>query len=157
AHNRSRTVGASEIAQCARRVFFKKNGTAADPGYKDTWGAVTRGSVFENEFWKPAMRRAFGDRLHLAGGQQKTFVDGRLSATPDGLVTGLARNALKHLGICDIGPDCVLVECKTIDAREQLTSAKPEHVFQVNVQLGLVRSKTQWKPNYAVISYTDAS
>jgi CRISPR/Cas system-associated exonuclease Cas4 (RecB family) len=156
-HRRSSTVGASEIGQCARRTFFRKTGAPIDLEYKDTWGATTRGSIFENEFWEPALRRAFGDRLHLAGADQRTLVDGCLSATPDGLVDGQARDALSSLGVSDIGSDCILVECKTFDPRTRLEAPKPEHVFQVNVQLGLVRSKTPWRPNYALLSYTDAA
>jgi len=34
---------------------------------------------------------------------------------------------------------------------------KLEHVYQAQVQLGMVRAKTKYKPEYAVIAYTNAS
>lgn len=89
AHDRSQTLGASEVGQCARRVFWLKNegdagyGVPRDPGFKDGWGARVRGSVMEDHFWYPAMKATFGDRLKFAGPVQKTFVSGFLSATPE--------------------------------------------------------------------------
>ena len=50
-----------------------------------------------------------------------------------------------------------MLECKTADPRTKLDAAKPEHRYQVILQLGLLRESTEWKPNYAVISYTDSS
>lgn len=156
-HDRSRTVGASEIGLCARRVCFTKKNHSPTPGHEDAWGAHTRGTIMEKAFWQPAMKAKFGDKLLFSGADQKSIEDDLLSATPDGLLTGLARDCLKHLGIKDIESDCILVECKSIDPRVNLTKAKEENEFQVQGQLGLIRKMTQWKPMYAVISYTDAS
>ena len=50
-----------------------------------------------------------------------------------------------------------MVECKTADPRTRLEQAKPEHVYQAQVQLGLLRELTPHRPNFALISYTDAS
>lgn len=161
--DRSQTVGASEIGQCARRVFFAKNegdtqyGRARDQEHADRWGAKVRGTVYEAAWWVPALLRAYGERLCMAGDEQVTLADEYLSATPDGLLSGCGPDALAHLGVPDLGGDCVLLECKTADPRTRLDAAKPEHVFQVQVQLGLVRLLTPFRPAYAVISYTDTS
>ena len=161
--DRAQTVGASEIGQCARKTFFSKNegdrvyGRTRDIDHDDRWGARVRGSVYEDCWWEPALRRAYGARLHLAGPDQTTLVDEFLSATPDGLITGLPKDALSHLGIPDIASECILVECKTADPRTRLDEAKPEHVFQVQVQLGLVRALTRFRPSYGIITYTDTS
>jgi hypothetical protein len=155
-HDRSKTVGSSEIASCARRVSWRKHGIAPDPGFSEHPAA--RGTVMENAFWYPAMRKAYGNHLKIAGPNQMTFSDVCLSATPDGLITNLPRNALKHLGVKDIGAGrCVLVENKTIDPRVNITEAKNANVMQVQVALGVIRRRTYYRPNYAVISYIDAS
>ena len=71
--DRSGTVGASEVGACARRVFFTKkesdpaHGITRDPDHVDGWGAVTRGTIFEDHFWVPAMRARFGRKLLYAG------------------------------------------------------------------------------------------
>ncbi len=142
------TVGASEVGQCARKVYWIKNAddpahsAPRDEGYVDGWGARLRGQVFEDNFWVPAMRARFGRALKFAGRNQRTFSSGFLSATPDGLVTA---------------PECFLIECKTIDPRTKLDEPKPAHAFQVQTQLGLVRETTRYKPTRAIISYTDTS
>jgi hypothetical protein len=161
--DRSQTVGASEVGQCARKVFWTKHegdpvhGAPRDAGYVDTWGARARGSIYENHWWEPALRAAYGDNLHYAGAEQRTFVSGFLSATPDGLIAGLGRDALAHLGVADIGAECIMAECKTADPRTNLSSPKPENVFQTQVQMGIVREQTDWRPNYSLLTYTDAS
>ncbi len=158
-HDRSETVGASEIGKCARQVFWtKKLKHAPRKGDPTGWGARTRGTIMEDAFWHPALKSAFGSKLLMSGPEQKSIVDAPLSSTPDGLVTDLPRDFLAKLGVPDIGPSrCILVECKTIDPRVNLREARMENAFQVQVQLGIVRKKTKWKPDYALISYTDAS
>lgn len=157
-HDRTATVGASEIGRCARQTYYmKKSKWQPAKGEPKGWGARTRGTVMEDAFWYPAMRGMYGDRLKMAGPEQKSLVMPPLSSTPDGLITQLPRNALEHLGVKDIKSDCILVECKTIDPRVNLREARLENTFQVQVQLGVVRAMTAWKPEYAVISYTDAS
>jgi len=86
-------------------------------------------------------------RLHYAGRYQRTFIDpdNYLSATPDGVVADLDKS------------ECFLVECKSIDPRAKIEQARPEHVYQVQVQIGLVRQLTPFKPSYGVLTYIDAS
>lgn len=162
-HDRSQTIGASEVGQCSRKTYWTKNGddsvygSATDSDYVDGWGAKVRGSFYENTFWAPAIKAAFGNNALYVGEDQRTFVQGFLSGTPDGLLINQKPDALVHLGIKDIESDCIDLDCKTADPRTNLSEPKPEHVFQVHVQLGLIRELTSHKPVYAVISYTDAS
>lgn len=158
-HDRLSTVGASEVGQCLRKTWFSKNETAPDPDYVDRFGARLRGDLIEANYWVPALRAALGPRLLYAGEDQRTLVDGYLSATPDGLVVGAQRDCLAALGVEDIGPStCFVVECKSLDPRADLHGAeKPEHSFQTQAQMGLVRHATVYKPEVALISYTDAS
>jgi hypothetical protein len=50
-----------------------------------------------------------------------------------------------------------VVEGKSIDPRVDLIKEKPAHAAQVQSQMGLIRELTPYKPEYAVISYIDAS
>ena len=159
--DRSQTVGASEVGQCARKIFWLKNeGWAVDGGverdvdYNDTWGARMRGTIFENNFWVPAMRKRFGTRLLLCGNSQRTFVKDFLSATPDAMIVRLTKAEKEAIGT-DAAQ--VLVECKTTDPRTNLVEAKNENIFQTHVQMGLIRETTKYRPTHAIISYTDAS
>lgn len=160
--DRQATVGASEVGKCARLVYFLKNeGDASyhhdrDAEHVDGWGARERGKIYEDHVWVPAMRARYGDKLLYAGSDQRTLVDGFLSATPDGLLIDQPSDALAHLGVPDCGPDIDL-DCKTIDPRAALDGPKPEHVFQVQAQMGLFQALTNHAPRYAVLSYTDAS
>jgi hypothetical protein len=157
------TAGASEIGQCARKVFFAKNagdeslGISPDEGHAEAWGATLRGQLFEEHCWVPALRARFGGNLLYAGSEQITLTADFLSATPDGLITGLPRGALAHLGVDDIGGHELVVECKTIDPRTRLDAPKPEHRFQAAVQTGLLRELTSHKPAFALLSYVNAS
>ena len=161
---RENTVGASEVGQCARKIYFAKNagdhvyGAASDEDYSDAWGAALRGQLFEDHFWHPALRARYGAELLFAGDQQQTFVSGFLSATPDGLLIDQPCDALATLGIDDIGDDgSIVVECKTIDPRARLDGPRPEHAYQAQVQIGLIRELTAHQPEWAVISYANAS
>lgn len=145
-HNRASTIGASEIGQCARRVWFDKNGVAKDVGSDELKGAAYRGDVIEAHVWNPAMETyvaKMGGVLHHAGDAQETFVDGYLSATADGIVTGL-------------GPD-FLMDCKSIDPRVNLQEAKSEHFAQMQIGMGVLKSIGKFNPEYAILSYIDAS
>lgn len=155
--DRSKTVGASEVGQCARKTFWVKHPHKApnkDADYVETWGARMRGSMFEKHFWVPALRARFGSRLLYAGEDQTTLVKGALSATPDGLLVKLTRH---ERIVAETGANCIVPECKTIDPRANLYEAKPVNTFQTQVQMGLFRDTTQYKPERAVISYTDTS
>jgi hypothetical protein len=159
-HDRSQTVGASEVGQCVRKIYWTKSegdpvhGVARDPEYTETWGARIRGTVIENAFWEPALRAKYGNRLKFAGKDQKTFVGGFLSATPDGMIVDLTPEEKAEIGTL---ADCVMVEGKSSDPRTNLAEAKTPNVYQVHVQLGLVRDNTPYKPTHSILSYIDAS
>src|SRR6516225_3398771 len=89
--DREHTVGASEIGQCSRKIFFAKNfgdkiyGVDSDEDYVDAWGAALRGNLYEDFFWSPALLAHYGDKLKFAGENKQTFANEFLSATPDAL------------------------------------------------------------------------
>ena len=159
-HDRLNTVGASEIGQCVRKIFWFKNegdakyGAPRDPEYVDSWGARMRGTVIEDAFWEPAMRARFGERLRYAGKQQRTFVKDFLSATPDGLVYDLTD---QERFLIELDTDCITLECKSADPRTNLAEAKQANVYQTQVQMGLLREMTDYQPTHSILSYIDAS
>lgn len=163
AQDRAQTLGASEVGGCARRGFFEKNeadavyGIPRDADYEDGWGAKMRGTVYEDAWWAPAIKAAYGENALYVGVEQRTFVLGFSSGTPDGLLVNQPSNALAHLGVPDIESDGIVLDCKSIDPRSRLDGAKDEHVFQVITNIGLIRELTPWKPTYGLLSYTDAS
>lgn len=170
-YDRSNTVGASEIGGCARKAFYEKNRKTGaksktskikqyepDTDYIDGWGARMRGNLIEEHLWVPALKKRFKKNLLMAGKNQKSLFKGFLSATPDGLVINQPRDVLASMGVPDIGAGkCFVVEGKSIDPRVPLSEAKSENIYQVHCQLGLIRECTKHKPEYALISYIDAS
>ena len=161
-HDRTSTLGASEAGTCARRAFFSKNHPEKADLTNDDYGARLRGDILERHLWVPAIEHAVRNSNTLvlvgAGKDQVTFALSFLSATPDGILTGIERDCLAHLGVPDIGEGgCVLVECKTRHPLMKLLEPKPEHVFQVQVQMGLIREVSDYRPEYALISYIDAA
>jgi hypothetical protein len=147
-HDRSNTVGASEIGKCARQVYYQKNlgdpvyGAPIDPWYEDDWGYRLRGKIVEDHFWYPAMKAKYGDALKFAGPDQKTMADGMLSATPDGLLLLNDRQEAQ--------------DAKSIDPRVSMLP-KPEHVYQVKVQIEMFHAVTPYRPDGGRLSYIDAS
>ncbi len=59
AHDRTKTIGSSEIGQCARRIKYIKSGQPPDAGYVPRWGAAERGNLFEQHLWEPALRNRY--------------------------------------------------------------------------------------------------
>jgi CRISPR/Cas system-associated exonuclease Cas4 (RecB family) len=148
-HDRTTTVGSSEIGQCERRVWFTKaektelgSTFQRNPDYVDSWGARLRGDLVENHLFVPAIKAHFGKNALLLGKKQKTFVDGCISATPDCLV---------------LWNDQILIEFKSVDPRVKLDEPKPEHVYQVQVQMGIMHAKSKYRPMYAILAYVNAS
>jgi hypothetical protein len=156
-HDRSKTVGASEIGQCERRIWYVKQKHDQDDDFIQRWGASARGDLIEANVFVPALRKKYGDKLKFAGDEQHTIEGKHLSATPDSLLVGMSRSVLKHLGVDNIGSDCLVVECKSIDPRVNLTEAKHQNIMQAQVQMGLIRETTKYQPNYALLAYIDAS
>jgi hypothetical protein len=168
-HDRRDTVGASEVFDCLRKVFFRKRSKdlvkegaplyPTDPDYDPSWGATERGNIIEEHFVVPAVRDNMPGtaKLLMAGKAQKTLFHGRNSGTPDGLIVGLERDALAKYGIDDIGSDCIVLEIKSIDPRVNLREEKDIHHGQTQAQMGMIRQLTEYKPNYSIVLYIDAS
>jgi CRISPR/Cas system-associated exonuclease Cas4 (RecB family) len=161
-HDRTQSLGASEVFGCLRKAWYAKHNTAQDDDYEQSWGATTRGDVIENSFVVPAMRHFVstipGAQFLYGGEDQVTFKDGRLSATPDGLIVGVPDDALANYGIASLGgTGCFTFEIKSIDPRVNLKEEKTIHRGQVQVQMGLIRAQTEYRPNFALILYVDAS
>lgn len=173
-HDRSLTVGASEIWACLRQVWYEKRGHefGFEPAEDDgNWGAMERGNLIENHFVVPGLRLALpkmatlpeGVELLFGGSDQKTLVLGKNSATPDGVIRGLTPGPLTIKGgkqeifIADIKSNCIVLEIKSIDPRSTLLEEKTRHHGQTQMQLGLIREMTEFKPMYAVVLYVDAS
>jgi CRISPR/Cas system-associated exonuclease Cas4 (RecB family) len=111
-HDRSKTVGASEIGACARMVWYRKAGVAEEG--EQSWGFGERGKHVEQ--WVYDRLKAAKVRLRF---KQKTFVDTYLSATLDGMLGK------------------VVVDIKSFDPRKR-TLVEQKHLMQVQVQIAMV-------------------
>lgn len=170
AHDRSKSVGASEVFDCLRKAWFTKRGTemgyTPDEEYEEDWGAMERGNLIENYFLAPALQNNMpaGLKAEFVGEDQVTLGLGYNTATPDGLITGLpmncavrVRGGTQDIFIPDIKSDCIVLELKSIDPRATLVEERAKHHGQTQVQLGLFRDTTDYKPHYSIILYIDAS
>ena len=163
-YDRKLSVGASEAFGCARRAFFEKRGDelgfGRDPGYVENWGAMERGNLIENYHVVPAFREGLARRgmgFIMAGDGQDTILDGRSSATTDGLAIDCPPDVLAKYGVPDIKSDCFVVEMKSFDPRIGIGEAKAVHMGQTQMQMGLIRQTSDYEPNFALIVYVQAS
>ena len=171
-HDRAKSVGASEAFGCMRKSWFGKRGKEfgfeKDPDYKESWGAVRRGDIIENYQIVPAVRKGLerrGLNLIMEGDDQETIVDGVSSATLDGLIIDpsgalLPRDFLSYYGVDPEvfgDQDSVVLEMKSFDPRINIAQEKAIHRGQTQMQMGLIRETTKYKPNYAVVLYVNAS
>lgn len=163
--DRSQSVGASEVFGCHRRSYFAKREPehAEEPENPDDieFGYAERGNFIEAKYVVPKLKKMFGeDKCFLMGEDQQTMYDGRLSATPDGMIIDQPRDALSLYGIPDLGYDgaCFPPEIKSFDPRMNLSAgAKPRHVGQSIVQQGMFRKSGNYKPDYGCVIYVNAS
>lgn len=162
--DRRLTVGASECFSCIRKTWFTKRGhefgIEKDPDYVESWGAMERGNIIENHYIVPAIEeglRRRGMDLIMAGDGQDTIIDDIHSATLDGLIINAPRDLLSYYGVDDIKSDCVVLEMKSFDPRLTLDHEKPVHRGQTQMQMGLIRETTDYKPEFAVLMYINAS
>lgn len=170
-HDRSTTVGASEVFDCFRKLVFEKRG--AEWGYEPddqsdvSMGAAERGNIIEDHYVVPALSKKLpelGLELHFAGqATQETLVLGRNSSTPDGLITGVPNGPVviktknTTITLPDIQEGCLGLEIKSIDPRANLLEERAKHRGQSQMGLALMRELTEWKPRYWIILYIDAS
>lgn len=162
--DRRLTVGASEAFGCIRKSWFGKRGHnfgfSKDTHYKESWGAMRRGDIIENHHVVPAIEAGLkrrGMELIMCGSGQDTIIDGLSSATLDGLIINAPRDLLEAHGIDDMLADCCVLEMKSFDPRINITEEKGIHFGQTQMQMGMIRDKTEYKPMYAVIMYVNAS
>ena len=151
-YDRSKSIGGSEIGQCARKIWADKNKFPKDRGFVESRGALTRGNIIEEKVFVPALRERFGKRVLKAGRSQQTFILGKLSATPDSIIYPLKK---QELGF-DHG-DCVIIECKSRDPRARQGELPEHYRLQAQVQMGLVRKITDYKPTHAIVAIINAS
>lgn len=161
-HDRSKTVGASENFGCLKQVYFAKRepDQAEKPEEDDelSWGHTERGNLVENWYAVPKLQNMFGaDKCFYMGEDQKTFISGLLSATPDGLVVDQPREALSELegGPEDLGGDSaeIAIEIKSFNPQMNITAPKARHVGQNIIQMGILQEKTNYKPQWGIILY----
>lgn len=162
-HDRSRTVGASEIGRCIKAVAAKKQGVAADPEYVDDPGFAVRGNLIEDAWAVPVLSKAIeavGGALRWAGQANQTTIEWKskfASCTPDGVFTGVPRDWLAALGVKKCSSE-VLSEVKSIDPRIAPDRLPKEgHPEQTHYGIGLVRHATDYQPDYGLLTYWNCS
>jgi hypothetical protein len=173
--DRQSTVGASEAFGCHRKIFFKRMAPELADVVEEIdpeWGHTERGNLIENEFVVPKLASMFGaERCLYMGSSQKTFKDGRLSATPDGIVIDLPRDALILYGVDDIGGTDIATEVKTFggtfaEPKKYITrdaddnpvvryQARAQHVGQNIIQMGCIAKNTNYQPKTGVVLYVN--
>lgn len=162
-HDRSQTVGASEIGRCIKAVAAKKQGVEPDKEHTDDPGFAVRGNIIEDQWAVPVLRSAIeavGGSLIWAGQAEQTTVEWtkkHASCTPDGLFLDVPRDWLAGLGVkrCSTA---VLSEVKSIS--EFIHAGllpKAGHAEQAHYGMGLVREATEYKPDFALLTYWNCS
>lgn len=155
-HDRSKTLGASETFACLRRAWFEK--FSPELKQERPLGMAERGNILEKHFVVPTLQRIFGvDNCLYMGDDQESFIFGKSSATPDGLIINQPRDILAEYGIDDILVDHFVVEIKTFDPRANLHEEKTVHFGQSQMQLGMYHALTPYRPEYAVILYVNCN
>lgn len=170
-HDRSTTLGGSEVFNCIRQLFFEKRGAEfgykPDEDFEQSWGAMHRGNIIEDHYVVPALTvglTPIGLTLEFAGSDQETLVNGRNSATPDGVIFDVPtdvpviikyRDKEIYIGLVPSG--CLGLEIKSVDPRVTLEEEKAKHHGQSQVGMGLLRELTPWQPDHWIILYIDAS
>ncbi len=166
-HDRSKTVGASEIGQCIRKTVYSKLGLAPDEDQPSDTGFTTRGNVLEDAWSAPLLEhwaKANGGGFIHGGQENQITLKGDkvpLSSTPDGVAIKMPRDCLAEYGVPDIGPSCaVACEIKSIDPRYNKSKLpKIAHPAQIMTQIGLIRRTASMgvKPDWGIVFYVDAS
>ena len=155
-HDRTKSLGASETFACIRRGWFAKH--RADLKEEQDLGAAERGNIMERHHVVPALQHIYGaDNCLYMSEDQDTLVLDRSSATPDGLVINQPRDVFSADGLADIESDCFACEIKSFDPRAHIDEEKAIHRGQTIMQLGMYRKLGDYRPEFAVILYVNAS
>ena len=160
-HDRSKTVGASEVGQCLRKTVYAKHGVEQDANFSQSFGAAVRGDVIEQ--WLEKLLSTYlpkGVSLIWSGAEQKTLVHGYTSATPDGLFVAEKPFTFSLKGK-SYTTNCLYNEIKSIDPRpfDNLDKPRHNHVLQVHqgMHLTYVGSKGKYAPKFGILFYVNAS
>lgn len=135
-------VSASEIGQCARRIWFGKNLPLVEGNFY--WGYAERGHA--SEAWIVEQLRNFEHeyRWTYLGKDQVSFHADYQSGTPD--------------GILDTGEMVLVVDFKSVDPRLNISKLpKKEHVDQLIQNIDLVEHCLDMRLDGALLAYSDAS
>lgn len=151
--DRTKYVSASATGYCARKIKFDNealanSGYVPEEGTRHTsdidWGFFERGHNVEA--WAVALMHLGGTEhpVVMTGKDQRSFVDGYQSGTPDGVI---------------MYPNGVgVLEIKSIDPRTNITRLpKPQHIDQVIQNIDLVSNNMNRSPIGGVLIYIDAS
>jgi hypothetical protein len=166
--SRDLTVGASEAFDCLRKIGLRKRGKeqgyAVDDGYVMPWGATHRGNLIENGLAAPALAMIPKpiEVHHVTQSEQITFIHGKNSATPDGIMTSVPAGPVvfqyrdKKVSI-DEHSGCIGIEIKSIDPRTDIREEKAKHHVQTQVGMGVANAVTEFNPSHWIIIYINAS
>ena len=117
-HDRKLTVGASEVGNCIRQVYYSKHGYPEER--PQSWGPATRGNVVEA--WARGRLRAAGFQVENV---QRTLISPPLSATLDMTIDGMP------------------VDLKSFDPRIH-DPVRQKHRLQLQVQMKLTGAAVGW-------------
>ena len=117
-HDRKQTVGASEVGNCIRQVWYSKHGYPEERA--QSWGPATRGNVIEA--WARGRLRAAGFQVENV---QRTLISPPLSATLDMTIDGMP------------------VDLKSFDPRIH-EPVRQKHRLQLQVQMRLTGAAVGW-------------
>lgn len=140
--DRTKYVSASEIGQCARRIWFSKNLPLTESSFY--WGYSERGHA--SEAWIVDKLRSFEHdyRWTYIGKDQVSFHADYQSGTPDGLL--------------DTGEMLLVVDFKSVDPRLSIKKLpKKEHLDQIIQNMDLIEHCLDISVSGALLAYSDAS
>ena len=144
--DRSQYVTSSEVLNCARRIKYEKQWSSQHGNMPfPNWGYAERGNIIEA--WIVEMLTLAGWELLHAGTEQRSFVVGCQSGTPDGMAV-----------MSDPAGVIVLLEFKSIDPRTNYRNLpKPNHIAQVQQNMDLVSANLNVGIELGILYYQDAS
>lgn len=155
-HDRSKTLGASETFACLRRGWFAK--FMPEAALEMPLGMAERGNMIERHFVVPTLKRVFGeDKCLYMGDDQESFIHGKSSATPDGLIVDIPLDHFKEHGIDDLINPALTLEIKSFDPRANIHEEKTIHHGQAQMQMGMYHALTPYRPEWAMVLYVNAN
>jgi hypothetical protein len=149
--NRSKHVSASEIGGCAREIKFGKMYNR--PAFFN-WGFAERGNIIEEwavSLIRAAVRAEGEYRLLFAGSQQRSFVSGNQSGTPDGLLVPIEEGG-------ELGTDAIGVEFKSVSPYTNFDNLpRDKAVKQTQQNMDLMTRTSEFNVSSSLIIHIDAN